>query len=256
MMSKLSIAKRLLLAGVLTASYTAPAYAQLESALLIGKGSTEASAQSQARVASNDDDAESATREYTAVLQEIDNLRLFVDRQGVYLESQKAEIESLNEQLESVEGVKKQMVPTMLKMTYKLEDSIDSDIPFRLKERKERIAKIKKALANPNIVPAEQYRAILQAYKIEVAYGQALESYEGAHPTKAGSVVNYLRFGRTAFVYMTKDESEIGVFNRSANGGRGGWEDVGGSRAIELRQAIRIANKEAAPDIVFAPIFK
>jgi len=251
-MSKLSIAKRLLLAGAIGVVFAVPAQAQLESALSIARSSTAASAASQERVAAADDAADNAVREYRAVQQQIDNIRLFVDRQNIFLASQKAEIESLNRQLGTVEQIKRGMVPMMLKMTVELEKSIEDDVPFRMEERLDRLERVKAALSNPDVSPAEQYRIVLNAFKIEVSYGQGLDSYEGAHPKRPGNIVNFLRFGRAAFVYMSKDESEIARYDVE----KGEWEELGGGQALAMRQAIRIANNEAAPAIVFAPVVK
>jgi len=251
-MSKLSIAKRMLLSGAVGLALAVPAHAQLDSALSVAKSSTAASAASQERVASSDDAADTAVREFRAVQQQIDNIKLFVDQQNIFLASQKGEIDSLNNQLGTVESIKQGMVPMMLRMTIALEDSIKSDVPFLLEERLERVQRVKEALSNPNVSPAEQYRIVLNAFKIEVSYGQGLDSYEGAHPTRPGNVVNFLRFGRSSFVYMTKDESEIARYNVS----NGSWEAIGGDQALAMRKAIRVAKGEAAPDIVYAPVVK
>lgn len=247
-MPNISTAKRLLLAGVMAAALTAPAYGQLDSALSTAKASTAASAASQERIEQLDDEAGTMAREYTAVLQQKDNIELFVAQQDIYLESQKAEIASLNRQLSTVETIKQGMVPMMLKMAVAIEDAIDNDIPFRLAERKARIERLKSTLADPKVSPAEQYRQVLNAFKIEVSYGQGLDSYEGAHPTKPGNIVNFLRFGRTALVYMTKDETELARYNN------GSWEALSGDNALNMRKAIRVAKGEAAPDVVYAPV--
>jgi len=138
----------------------------------------------------------------------------------------------------------------MLKMAAALEDSIDADLPFRLAERKARMERIKNVLANPDISPAEQYRQVLNGFKIEVTYGQGLDSYEGSHPTRPGNVVNFLRFGRTALLYISKDESEIARYNLETRS----WDVLSGGEALALRKAIRVANGEAAPEVVFAPV--
>ena len=187
-MSKLSIAKRLLLTGAMGFAFTVPANAQLDSALSTAKSSTAASAASQDRVSTSDDAADTAIREFRAVQQQIYNIKLFVDQQNIFLASQKGEIDSLNNQLGTVEQIKQGMVPMMLRMTIALEDSIKSDIPFLMEERLERVQRVKEALSNPDVSPAEQYRIVLNAFKIEVSYGQGLDSYEGAHPTRAGNL--------------------------------------------------------------------
>ena len=249
-MSNFSITKRILLAGATVMAFAMPAHAQLDAALSAAKASTAASAASQQRVANADDAADSAIREYRAVLQQKDNIALFVDQQDIYLRSQTAEIDSLNNQLDTVEQIKQGMSPMMLKMAAALEDSINADLPFRLAERKARIERIKNVLADPDVSPAEQYRQVLNGFKIEVTYGQGLDSYEGVHPTRPGNVVNFLRFGRTALLFISKDETEIARYNLETKS----WDPIDSNQAIPLRKAIRIAKGESAPDLVFAPI--
>lgn len=229
---------------------TSPAHAQLDSILGAAKASTAASSAAQRSVEQSDDRAESAIREYRAVLQQIDNIKLFVAQQDIFLQSQQAEIDSLNNQLSTVEQIKQGMVPMMLRMATNIEDVIKSDVPFLLEERLERVARLKETLSDPDISPAEQYRQVLNAYKIEVSYGQGLDSYEGAHPTKPGNVVNFLRFGRVSYVYMSKDEQDIARYDLANQS----WEQISGDQAVALRRAIRIAHGEAAPGIVFAPV--
>ncbi|MBL4871714.1 MAG: DUF3450 domain-containing protein [Robiginitomaculum sp.] len=250
-MSKISIAKHLLLAGAAALVFTIPAHAQtLESAMRTAKSSSAASAASQQRVETLDDEADTMIRDYRALLQQIDNIKLFVDQQDVYLQSQKAELKSLARQLDTVEAIKQGMAPMMLRMTVAIEDAIEDDLPFLLDERRARVSRVKAALANPKVTPVEQYRQVLNAYKIEVSYGQGLDSYEGAHPTRSGEKVNFLRYGRVSLVYMTKDETDIGYYDRSTKS----WLPVDGGRALSIRQAIRVAKGEAAPKLVFAPI--
>lgn len=253
-MSNFSNAKQLLLvtATGLALSFAAgaPAHAQLESALSAAKASTAASAASQQRVETLDDEADRMIREYRAVLQQKDNIALFVDQQGIYLESQKGEIESLNQQLVNIEAIKKGISPMMLKMAVALEDMVKSDMPFLMAERLERVERIKQALADPDVTPADQYRLLLNAYEIESNYGLQLSSYEGTHPTKPGNVVNFLRYGRVALVYMAKDGSEVAYYNKDT----GNWEPLSGGKANDMRQAIRVAKEQAAPEIVLAPV--
>ena len=249
-MLKSSIAKRLMLAGIMGALMSAPASAQLESALNTAKASTAASAASQQRVESLDDEADTAVREFRAVLQQKDNIALFVAQQDIFLQSQKSEISSLQRQLGTVEQIKQGMSPMMLKMAAEIEDAIKADMPFNLTERLARVDRMKQTLSDPDVSPAEQYRQVLNAFKIEVSYGQGIDSYEAAHPSKPGNVVNFLRFGRVALLYMTKDESEVGRYNLETRS----WDVLTGADAIALRQAVRISKGEAAPNIVYAPV--
>ncbi len=249
-MLKSSIAKQLMLAGAAGLLFVAPAHAQLESALTAAKASTAASAASQKVIEEADDAADQAAREFRAVLQQKDNIALFVAQQDIYLQSQTSEIESLRRQLGTVEQIKQGMSPMMLRMAAKLEDSIAADLPFNLAERKARVEDVKRVLSDPDVSPAEQYRRVLNAYKIEVSYGQGVDSYEGAHPNRPGNVVNFIRFGRTSLVYITKDETEVAKYNLDTDD----WQILTDADALDMRQAIRIAKGEAAPGIVYAPV--
>ena len=153
-MLKSLIAKRLMLAGAAGLLFAAPAHAQLESALAAAKSSTTASAASQRRVEEADDAADQAAREYRAVLQQRDNIALFVAQQDIYLQSQQSEIESLRRDLGRIEQTKLEMSPMMLRMAAKLEDSIKSDLPFNLGERIARIEYVKRVLSDPDVSPA------------------------------------------------------------------------------------------------------
>lgn len=249
-MSNFSTVKCVLLSGALGLAFATPAYAQLDSAMSAAKASTAASAASQQRVEQLDDEADQMVREYRAVLQQKDNIALFVDQQDIYLQSQKSEIDSLNKQIGTVEQIKQGMVPMMLNMTAALEDSIKSDLPFNLEKRLARVEQIKAYLADPDVTPVEQYRQVLNGFETEVSYGQGVDAYEGAHPTKPGNVVNFVRFGRVALVYMSKDEKEVARYDLESRS----WVPVEGNISLDLRQAIRIAKREAAPSLVEAPV--
>jgi len=236
--------------AVLAFTFAVPASAQLESALQEAKSSTAASASAQRQIEELDDRADSAVREYRAVLQQADNLRLFVDRQDIFLESQRSELSSLQRQISTVEAIKQGVVPMMLNMVIGLEDSIAADMPFKLTERMARLEDVKEIIADPDVSPAEQYRRLLNAYEIETNYGYQVESYEGVHPSRPGNVVNFLRYGRTSWLYMTKDEAEVAAFDLES----GSWTPLPNADTTQIRQAIRVAKEEAAPGIVFAPV--
>ena len=249
-MLKSSIAKRLMLAGIAVGMLATPVQAQLDTALSVAKQSTAAAAAAQQQVERDDDRASGSALEYRAVLQTIENVKLVIARQDIFKASQDSEITSLRRQLGTVEQIKQGLSPMMLRMAAELEQSIQDDLPFNKNERLARMADVKAILANPSVSPAEQYRRLLNVYKIEVTFGLSTESYEGAHPKKPGNVVNFIRFGRTSLVYVSKDESEIAIYNLAKED----WDVLDGANAIQLRQAIRIAKGEAAPGLVFAPV--
>ena len=235
----------------LCAALPMAAQAQLESALSAARQSTASSADAQRQVDAADDAAGSAVREYRAVLQQLDNTILFGDQQRVYLDSQAAEIRSIENQLGTVEQIKQGMSPMMLRMTIALEDSIRSDVPFRVQERLNRIGRVQEALASPSVSPAEQYRQVLNAYKIETTYGYSTESYEGVNPLEPGSVVDFIRFGRTSFIFLEKGDGGAAYRWSIADNE---WRPLSDLDNRQVRQTIRVAREQAAPEIIYAPV--
>jgi len=249
-MSNLKTAKCLLLAGVATLAFVPSAAAQLDEALRIANQSTSSSAASQQTVEQLDDEAGNMQREYSALLQRKDSLDIFVKRQELYLESQTDEIASLREQLATVEQTKQDLVPMMIRMAVALEEEIQNDYPFNKERRLAAVHGVMAALSDPAIAPVEQYRQILTAYQNEVTYGQGINSYEGPHPDNAQRTVDFLRFGRVAFVYMTKEEDEIKFYDLESKG----WMDANTGMALQMRQAIRMAKGEATQGMVSIPV--
>jgi len=249
-MSNLKTAKCILLAGVATFAFASSAAAQLDSALREASQSTASSAASQQTVESLDDEAGDMQREYSALLQRKDSLDIFVKRQELYLESQTDEISSLREQLNTVEQTKQDLVPMMIRMAVDLRNEIKSDYPFNRDRRLAAVDRVMANLSDPSVAPVEQYRQILTAYQNEVTYGQGVNSYEGPHPDDANRTVDFLRFGRVSFVYMSKEEDEIKFYDLES----GGWTSVGTDLALQMRQAIRMAKNEATQDLVTIPV--
>jgi multidrug efflux pump subunit AcrA (membrane-fusion protein) len=248
-----STAKRAWLAcaaGALALTTALPAQAQLETALSAARQSSAASAAAQRQVEEADDAAGSAVREYRAVLQQLDNTRLFVAQQQIFLDSQASEIISVRNQLGTVEQIKQGMSPMMLRMTVELEDAIRADVPFRVVERMDRVARVQNALANPSVSPAEQYRQVLNAYKIEATYGYSTESYQGVHPEQPGNVVDFIRFGRTSFIFIDKRDGSAKRYDMNS----GGWVALEDIDINQIRQTIRVAREQAAPEVIYAPV--
>ena len=222
---------------------------------------------------------------YSALLQQIADKELEIIQKQAFISRQLEEIASLNAQIESLDGVKKSIAPMVEKMTAAIEDEISADYPFRTDfapdsdNRLVRLRSVKKALTDPKATIGEKYRRILNLYKIEVNYGKSLEAYKGNHPVNpmvrtgdnryekdedgnvridkvTGQKIeifdgNYLRYGRTAFVYLNADGTKPLYFDLNTRA----WKSLPKSRATDVRRAIRMSNGEIAPSVVTAPVF-
>ena len=201
------------------------------------------------------DDISSATDElfarYSNTLRQIDSMRVYNRQMRDLIQSQEDEIISLAAQIDRVEEVGRSVTPLMLRMISAIEAFVRLDTPFLEKERKERVDEVRKLMARADVSNAEKFRNIMEAYQIENEYGRTIEAYRGTLRRGDKDVtVDFLRFGRIALVYQTLDGSESGVWNPETKS----WEVLDDDYRTPIRQGLRIARKQSAPDLIRLPL--
>ncbi|HFE37849.1 MAG TPA: DUF3450 domain-containing protein [Gammaproteobacteria bacterium] len=216
---------------------------------------------------------------YHTLLQQIADKKISLAQQQVFLAGQEEKIADLNKQLDGIEDLKASVVPMIEKMTAGIEAEIKADFPFKRDMRMARLASLKDTVDDAAASVGEKYRKALSIYRIEVAYGQNMEAYPGNHPLtptvregddqykkdENGEIVinektglpvelfdgSYLRYGRTALVYVNEDGSGALRYDLAS----GEWkDDLPKSKVVEIRRAIRISKGQVAPGVVMAPI--
>jgi len=233
-------------------------------------------------------DADAKVAEYAAVLDQIQNRKLQTAQREVMLESQKAEIANLQEQIDGVPATKESVRGIVTRMTAEIEKVIESDLPFRKEERFARLDKMRSLLDDPAASDSELYRQAITLYDVEANYGYIVSAYIGDHPLapgrrltacredtgssvcnlskdqrkqlEAGATIddiqesikdgNYVHFGRMSFIYLDLDSRE--GFRWSQDEKK--WEQLASGDIINARKAVRIARGESAPGVVTAPI--
>ncbi|MCG8442233.1 MAG: DUF3450 domain-containing protein [Caulobacterales bacterium] len=243
-------------AAVLT---SAPALAQLDQTIQTASRATAAAAASQERIDQLDEERGDIFREYRKVLQEIDTQKLFVEQQKIFLTSQENELADLRRQIGEVENILRDLRPMQLEMIANLEEFVRLDLPFLRDERTDRLERLRELMDQPptTVPPAEKYRKIIEAYQIESEYGRFLRTYDGplwtdlnSAPAPDAPTVDYLLIGRVAFLYLTQDDSDLGMWDSAA----GAWRSLPGSYKRDVRQAIRMAREVATPNVFMGPI--
>jgi hypothetical protein len=223
----------------------------LNEALDVRQQVTEVSAASQGRIDRIADQTDELLREYREELQQIEALRVYNDQVARLLASQEAEKESLREQLENVTVIGREVTPLMLRMVESLEEFVELDVPFLLDERRERIERLKALMDRADVTNAEKYRRILEAYQIENEFGRTIEAYRGSLEGDGETrTLDFLRVGRVSLIYQTLDGREVGAWSQAD----GTWQTLDGSYRPAIRQGLRIARKQAAPDLLRLPI--
>lgn len=238
------------LAALLAAS-AAQAVDELTQMVDVRTNGNKESAASQARIDKIADQTDVLLAEYRSTLSQIDSLRVYNAQLDRLIASQEAEMASLEEQIGNVKLVGRQITPLMLRMVDALDKFVELDVPFLPNEREMRVANLRDMMERADVSDSEKYRRILEAYQIENDYGRTLGTYKGdldfGGTTRS---VDFLRLGRVSLVYMTPDGAEMGAWDPAAHE----WVALDDSYNSAVREGIRIARKQAAPDLIRLPV--
>ena len=150
--------------ATLMVGFTAPSVAQgLDRAIATGEQATRRAEQVQQQINQLDDERSDMVGEFRTLLQRKTAAELYARQQASAVESQEREIASLTDQLSRVDEITSQTVPMLETLIDDLEVFVEADLPFRLTERTDRIARLREYLVDPNISVTERYRQIMDA---------------------------------------------------------------------------------------------
>ena len=190
------------------------------------------------------DSTEQIVDQYKTVLREIETYRVYNRQLGDIVDSQKADLDSLQNQIIEIEVTGQQIMPMMQRMIVALGQFIDQDVPFLPVERSKRLAKLDGIMRRADITVAEKYRKILEAYQIEIDYGKTLEAYDGELDQRN---VSFLKVGRIAFYYRTPDGRSYAIWNPQAQS----WQAVSDHEVIKsIDLGLKIARKQQSPELL------
>lgn len=243
---------RLAAAGVVTMLSASMAAAQvLDKPIEERVKANESGAASQKRVEELATATDGLIGEYRLTMKKIESLDMFNKQLKGVVDSQNEELASLQRQIDSVEEVSRSVTPLMLKMIDALDKFIAVDFPFDLTKRKERVNNLRILMRRSDVADPERYRAILEAYQIENDYGRTIETFPGTVVREGAEVpVSYLRVGRIALMYKTDDGAEVGFWNTESKA----YEVLGSDYMGWVTQALRVAKKQAAPELIKVPL--
>lgn len=207
--------------------------------------------QSQQRVEKLDDQAQRMLDEFRAASQELENIRAYHNQLSKIVQSQEQEINELSRQMLDIEITQRNITPLMLRMLEVLEQFVELDAPFLDKERRMRVVHLKEMMDRSDVDLGEKFRRLLEAYLIETDYGRTIEAYNGdLENENKTQVVEFLRLGRLGLYYLTLDQSQAGHWDKSEKA----WRKLDDSYRSSILQGLRIAKKQAAPDLLEVPV--
>lgn len=212
----------------------------------------QSAAQSQQKIDKISDQIDSKLQQFKSVNKETDGLKIYNLQLKKQIENQIVEMQELNDSIDKVSVIERQITPLMLRMVAGLEEFVSLDIPFLAEERTNRVASLKEMMDKADIAVSEKFRRVLEAYQIEMDYGRTIEAYTDTKEID-GRVqdVDFLRIGRIALVYQSRDGKSLGIYNKES----GQWESLDSSYSSKISKGLKMARKQMAPDLLTVPLF-
>ena len=224
----------------------------VDAVLKVSQSTNSAAKESQTRIDGLAKETDALLQDYRTVMKQVDGLRVYNERLEKQIQNQVRRINDIEESIQQVTVIQRQVLPLVVKMVAALEEFVAADVPFLAEERAERIAFLKRNIDRSDLSVAEKFRQVLEAYKIENEYGRKVESYKGQ--VEIGGVereVNFFRVGRIALMYQTTDAQDSGVWDSAA--GQFVALNAGDYRNA-IQKGLRIARKQASIDILKLPV--
>jgi hypothetical protein len=190
-------------------------------------------------------------QQFKATNKETEGLIVYNKQYERQIQNQLLGIQKLNESIDKVSVIERQITPLMIRMIKGLKDFVSLDVPFLPDERQNRLKLLGEMMDKPDISVSEKLRQILEAYKVEVDYGNTIEAYTGSVKIDgAEQNVNFLRVGRIVLAYQTRDKTKMAVWDNDAKK----WESLGSEYRTRISNAIKVAKEQKAPDMLVMPI--
>lgn len=242
----------LLVAGALAAS---PVLAQDDEVLkpVVDEAAkiNESAAKSQEKINGITDQIDSKLQQFKTLMKEIEGLEVYNTQLRKQINNQEQEMADLNSAIDEVSVVERQITPLMMRMIDGLEQFVALDVPFLPEERANRVADLRAMMDRADVAASEKFRRVMEAYQVEMDYGRTMEAYSGIHSINGQERdVEFLRLGRTALIYQTRDASMQGVWNKQTRQ----WEELDSSYRTQITKGLRMAKKQLAPDLLMLPV--
>jgi hypothetical protein len=210
-----------------------------------------AAAKSQEKINGLFEQSQELLIDYRAVIDQTENLKIYNDYLARLVGDQQRVLDSLQSQIDSIEGIKQNIVPLMNRMIDSLEQFINLDVPINKEERLGRVERLRELMGNSSVTVSEQFRQVIDAYSIENEYGNRIQSYEGNIEVGGENIsVEFFNLGRTALLAITLDQQTAWAWDNDSRS----WEELGGEYLDSVINATRMAQGLVPVDLIKLPI--
>lgn len=210
------------------------------------------SVQSQKKINQDAQQSMDLTNQISQLTEEIRNLEIYRSHLENLVSDQQQEQASLNDQIEQIKLTRQGIVPLMYQMLTSLELIIKSDKPINLKQRLTRLDDLKRLMTRSDVSDAEKYRRIVEAFQIELDYGNKLSLYrdtitiDGNHNIETEQVA----VGRLALLARSFDQHNYWYWNSQQMK----WETGDSADLQQINQVFDLAGKKITPSLLTLPV--
>ena len=224
----------------------------VDAVLKVGQAKTAAAQKSQQKIDKLSSETGDLLQDYKTVMKQVDGLRVYNARLEKQIANQLKRIDDIENSIEQVTIIQRQVTPLVIRMIDGLEQFIKLDVPFHMDEREERLEFLRANLDRSDLSVAEKFRQVLEAYKIENEYGRKIDSYKGSVAIDGvDREVNFFRVGRVALLYQTTDTEISGAWDKES---QSFVQLDKGEYRNSILKGLRIARKQASIDILKIPV--
>lgn len=190
--------------------------------------------------------------EYRLKLQTLDRVQRYNANLARTIADQEREMASLDDQIANFSEFERGIVPLMMDMVDQLEAFVRLDVPFSPAIRDDRVKRLREVMNRADVSVSEKYRHIMRAYLDEALAGRAINAYSGQIDTGDGTLrnVEFFQLGRVVLLYQSPDRALVGYWYAQA----GEWQSLPDLYARSANLALRIARKQAAPELLTLPV--
>ena len=193
----------------------------------------------------------SLAEEFRGVMKEVDGLIVYntlLDRQ---IADQEQELANLRTSIDQVQIIERQILPLLTRMIDGLDRFVALDVPFLLDERTARVESLTALLGRADVTAAEKFRVVMEAWQIENDYARTIFAYTDELSIDGTTrEVDVLQIGRIALLYQTADGAQSGAWDQRNRT----WVPVGNEFRNPIREGIRLARNQVAPDLLLLPL--
>ncbi len=217
-----------------------------------GENRADAGATAQQQIDSVADQTEKLVNDYRAVTKIVDGLRVYNALLQTQLNNQESEMQAISESIANVALIERQIIPLMTRMVDALDAFVALDTPFLMKERTDRLARLREMMERSDVTAAEKFRRVIEGYQIENDYGRTIEAYKGSTDINGIQLeVDFLRIGRIALLYQTVGAGHTGAWDASV----GAFIELPpATYQKQVLDGLKIARKQVAPDLLIVPV--